>query len=504
MAELALSELVTRGLAREVLGDAGVRVRGIRHDSRRVEPGDLFVAIDGEQKHGSEYVPQALARGATAVLCATPLALSVPVVIADDVLRALAAIARVLYDDPGRGLTVTGITGTNGKTTSSYLIEALLVHAGRKPAVLGTVNFRGPGGVRDATHTTPMADDMMRLAQWARSSGATDLVLEVSSHGLHMHRADGLPYAVALFTNLTHDHLDYHGDFTSYANAKRRLFEELSPAHSVLNVDDAFGLELAKTAHGRVWRYSRRGDAQAEIKALQSTIDSRGIRARIATPQGERDLESPLVGEHNLENLLGAIGAGLALGLPLSGIFDALRTASGAPGRLERVADPERAVFVDYAHTPDALERVLRALRPITERRLALVFGCGGDRDRTKRPVMGQLAAELADVSIATSDNPRSEPPLAILNQIEAGLRAGGAPRLEHASLASAARGYTLCEDRRQAIGLGVAALARGDVLLIAGKGHETVQIVAGMRLPFDDREEARAALDRIAPRGAP
>jgi UDP-N-acetylmuramoyl-L-alanyl-D-glutamate--2,6-diaminopimelate ligase len=495
MAEMALAALVERGLARAVLGDGSVRVRGIRHDSRRAEHGDLFAAIAGERRHGSEFAPEAIARGAVAVLCERAFETSVPLVIADDVLVALSAIAQNLYDDPTAELTAVGITGTNGKTTTTYLIEAMLLAGHKRPAVLGTVSFRGPGGVREASHTTPMADDLMRLARWAVNTNATHLVLEVSSHGLAMHRVDGVHFEVAAFTNLTHDHLDYHGDFESYARAKRRLFEELEPKTSVLNVDDPVGEALTKTAAGRILRCSRRAETSAEVRVLHATCDAQGIRARVATPLGELELRSPLAGEHNLENLLVAAGCGIGLGLSLDVIAAGLAGSRGAPGRLERVDHPEIAVFVDYAHTPDALERVLQALRPITTGRLLLVFGCGGNRDRTKRPLMGRIATELADVSIVTSDNPRNEAPEQILAQIEQGMMDAGARQLPQSALPGASAGYLLCEDRRQAIGLAIAAARPSDTLLIAGKGHEKYQLVGARREPFDDCAEARVAL---------
>ncbi|MFI5309539.1 MAG: UDP-N-acetylmuramoyl-L-alanyl-D-glutamate--2,6-diaminopimelate ligase, partial [Polyangiales bacterium] len=401
-----------------------------------------------------------------------------------------------VYGDPTRELAAVGITGTNGKTTTAYLVEAILVACGQRPAVLGTVNFRGPGGVREASHTTPMADDLMRLARWAVDTGATHLVLEVSSHGLAMHRVDGVRFKVAVFTNITHDHLDYHGDFESYARAKRRLFEQLDPEVSVLNVDDALGAALQKSAAGRVLRCSLRPEADAEIRALEWRTDASGITARIATPAGEAQLRSPLPGAHNLENLLCALGSGLGLGLPLDGILRGLEQSRGAPGRLERVDHPQIAAFVDYAHTPDALERVLRALRPGTRGRVLVVFGCGGDRDRTKRPVMGAIAVRLADVAIATSDNPRSEPPEQILAQIETGMIDEGGQKVPLDRLGDAERGYAVCVDRRQAIGLAAAAARPGDTLLIAGKGHEKYQLIGARREPFDDCAEARAALD--------
>jgi UDP-N-acetylmuramoyl-L-alanyl-D-glutamate--2,6-diaminopimelate ligase len=503
MVERSLSELVRAGFAVRVIGDGSQRVRGIRHDSRAIEPGDLFVAISreaaGAGRDGAAFIEDAIARGASAVLADRELALSVPQLFTNDVLRSLATIARDLYGDPTSALGVVGITGTNGKTTVSYLIESIVRGAGKQPAVIGTVNVRGPGGDRPTLHTTPMADDLMRHARWAVDTGASHLVLEVSSHGLAMRRADGVRFTVAAFTNLTQDHLDYHGDFASYGAAKRRLFVDLKPERAVINVDDAFGKELARAARCPVLRCSTAGAVEAELRVVDRAFDANGIRARVATPQGEVLLKSPLVGDHNLDNLLVALGVGLQLALPLPAILEALSSAAGAPGRLERVsvhgAGNEPSVFVDYAHTPDALERVLRALRPITAGRLWTVFGCGGDRDRTKRPLMGRAAAELADIAIATSDNPRSEVPARILEDIEPGLRAAGTARLEAAQLAGGKRGYLMNEDRQGAIELAVLSAAPSDVVLIAGKGHEKYQIIGARKEAFDDCDEARQAL---------
>lgn len=495
MVEMSLANLVEQGLARRVIGDQSVVVRGIQHDSRKAEPGDLFVAIAGEQRHGAEFSPEAIARGAVAVLCDHELPLQVPVLIADDVLVALSAIARRLYDDPTSKLDVVGITGTNGKTTTAYLVEAMLDAAGRRPAVFGTVNFRGPGGTREATHTTPMADDLMRLARWAVDTGATDLVLEVSSHGLAMHRADGVHFKVAAFTNLTHDHLDYHGDFEAYADAKRRLFDELAPETSVINVDDPTGAAFAESACGRVLRCSRSATSSAELRVLAFEMDAHGLRARVHTPAGEVELHSPLIGEHNLENLLVALGCGIGLGLPMPRMLHALSTAAGAPGRLERVEHAEVSVFVDYAHTPDALERVLTVLRRVARGRVFCVFGCGGDRDRTKRPRMGRAAATLADIAIATNDNPRTEPEAQILGEIESGIIETGSLALTRSELTDALRGHLICADRRSAIAAAIAAARPQDMVLIAGKGHEKYQIVGSRREPFDDCAEARSAL---------
>jgi UDP-N-acetylmuramoyl-L-alanyl-D-glutamate--2,6-diaminopimelate ligase len=502
MAELALSELLSLGLAQRVIGDASLRVRGIRHDSRRCEPGDLFVAVAGAQSDGAEFVADALRRGAVAVLAERELTQQVPVLIAENALLALALIAQRLYDDPTKKLIVIGVTGTNGKTTCTYLIESLLQAAGHKPAVIGTVNFRGPFGVLDATHTTPMADDMMRLARAALEAGATHLVLEVSSHALAMHRVDGVHFDVAAFTNLTQDHLDYHGDFASYEAAKRRLFRELTPTAAVINVEDAAGARIADVFEGKLFRCAKHVGAGIDIGALSVASDRSGITAQVWTEAGVLELVSPLIGDHNLENLLIALGCGIALDLPTDRMLHALREARGAPGRLERIAHPDDVlVFVDYAHTPDALAHVLGALRKYTAGRLLVTFGCGGDRDAGKRPLMGKVSAELADLAILTSDNPRSEPPARILQQIEAGVAAAGMPLTAAGTLGLATRGYCVEPDRHAAIRLALAAARSGDTVLIAGKGHEKVQIVGEQRIAFDDCVEARIAIDELGGR---
>jgi UDP-N-acetylmuramoyl-L-alanyl-D-glutamate--2,6-diaminopimelate ligase len=505
MAELLLSELLQRGIVQQVLGDAAVIVRGVRHDSRRCEPGDLFVAVESAGGDGAEFVSDAQRRGAVAVLAQRPLEAEVPVVVADDALLALARIAQLLYDDPTARLSVVGITGTNGKTTCAYLVEALLKGAGALPAVIGTVNFRGPFGVLDATHTTPMADDLMRLARAAVDSGATHLVLEVSSHGLAMHRVDGVHFKVAAFTNLTQDHLDYHGDFASYEAAKRRLFTELAPEWTVVNVEDPVGQSIAQhvqhAQHGQqLLRCAKHVGDGVEIGALSVAADRSGTTAQVWTPAGVLDLASPLIGEHNLENLLIAIGCGVALGLDADAMMRALREAHGAPGRLERIEHPNDVlVFVDYAHTPDALLRVLRTVRKHTSGRLIVAFGCGGDRDPGKRPLMGEAGAQLADLVILTSDNPRSESPLEILKQIEVGAVRAGMPAIEPGQLAKSARGYVLEPDRHAAIRLALLAAAPGDTVLLAGKGHEKVQIIGDQRLEFDDCVEARTLIATLS-----
>jgi UDP-N-acetylmuramoyl-L-alanyl-D-glutamate--2,6-diaminopimelate ligase len=472
-----------------VRGNGAIRVRGVRQDSRRVQQGDLFVARKGEKTDGLQFVQAAIDKGAAAIMAQEDHApqgdLPVPVLLVRDIRTAISQAASMLYGHPGRALEVVGITGTNGKTTTSYLVQVAIAGAGKKAAVLGTLGARFEGLDLPSGHTTPEADDLIRMAATLRNAGATHLVMEVSSHALAQHRADAMRYRVAAFTNLTRDHLDFHGTMEAYAQAKGRLFHELAPGAAVINVDDPFGAELARKATCPVLRVSSMQRAIAEIRPATSVDhDLRGIRCDVATPKGTIHLDSSLVGEHNLSNLLLTIGIVAALELPMDGAAQHLGTGIVVPGRLERCDAPgdDIVVLVDYAHTPDALQRALQALRPLTSGRLHCVFGCGGDRDRTKRAPMGEIAGRLADVAILTNDNPRSEPPESILQAVMAGLSRGTAKAIVE-------------PDRAKAIDLAVGGAAPGEVVLIAGKGHEPYQILGGETRHFDDREEARRAL---------
>ncbi|MFW6050315.1 MAG: UDP-N-acetylmuramoyl-L-alanyl-D-glutamate--2,6-diaminopimelate ligase [Myxococcota bacterium] len=501
MSEVRLDALVAGGVASRVVGDPSVRIRGVQHDSRAAGPGDLFVAIPGATVDGARFASEAVGRGAVAVLAERELpGVGVPVAVASDARRGLGFAADLVYDRPTEGLDVVGVTGTNGKTTTVCLLESAIAAAGGTPAALGTLGARGPAGRLPGLHTTPEADDVLRFARRSLDAGATHLVMEVSSHALALHRVDSVRFRVAAFTNLTQDHLDFHADLSEYGAAKARLFTALAPEAAVLNVDDPFGADVAARVRCPRWRCSVRGQAHAEVRALRWEADRDGIRATVATPAGELDVVSPLVGAHNLENLLVTLGCVLALGLDPHPALEALRAATGAPGRLERVPHPsDVAVFVDYAHTPAALERVLEALRPITPGRVLVVFGCGGDRDRGKRAPMGRAAGRGADLCVLTSDNPRTEDPDRILQDTEPGLLEAGQTRLDAAALGFETRGYAVEPDRREAIALAVAAARPGDTLLIAGKGHETDQIVGTEKRPFDDRVEARRAIDSAA-----
>jgi UDP-N-acetylmuramoyl-L-alanyl-D-glutamate--2,6-diaminopimelate ligase len=480
-------------------GDPALEIRDVRHDSRDVTPGDVFVARRGLAADGTQFAAQAVARGAAAVIADRPLAVPVPTLVAPDPDLALAIASSAVWRHPSFALDVVGITGTNGKTTTAWLMEHAMERLGMKAGLVGTVEHRY-GALRwPAQHTTPEADDFARRAAAMRDAGAKYLVMEVSSHAIAKKRVAAVRFRVAVLTNVTQDHLDFHGTFEAYANAKRTLFVELGPAACVLNVDDAVGRDLSARIPSALG-YSARGAEHAALRVLEARIDAGGIIARVATPQGEVALRSPLVGHHNLENLLAALGALIALDVPASRAAEALAEAKGAPGRLERVARTGEGgdlpdVFVDYAHTPDALSRVLAALRPMTRGRLVCVFGCGGDRDPSKRAPMGLAVAAGADVAVLTTDNPRTEEPARIADQAAEGLDRGGLQRLSAEALAHAGRGYVVELDRRRAIALAVQGARAGDVVLVAGKGHEPYQEVHGVRTPFDDRDEARAAL---------
>ena len=482
-----------------VRGDAGVVVTGVRQDSRRVSAGDLFAVRGGARTSGWNFVGDALARGASAVMAEsttmadpTPAiaALGVPVIVVADVRDAIARAAHFVYGDPTRSLEVVGITGTNGKTTTSVLVCRALESCAQKPGLMGTLAYRFEDLVFDAAFTTPEADEIARIAAMMRAKGASHLVMEISSHALSQKRAQGLHVRVAAFTNLTQDHLDFHGSMEAYGESKAQLFFDFAPSASVVNVDDPFGGALAERialARGAssLYTVSSRVGAGADIAPVEVELGAKRTSARVRTRSGELDVVTNLIGAHNLANVLLCIGVSSALGLDLKKVATALEHVV-VPGRLERCDGPgdDVVVLVDYAHTPDALERVLGALDSLrrgTAGSLVCVFGCGGDRDPSKREPMGRAVAKWADVAVVTTDNARSEDPAAIARAILPGL--AGAPNV------------VVELDRARAIADAVAQAKPGDVLLIAGKGHETYQIVGGETRHFDDREEARRAL---------
>ncbi len=499
---MTLAQLQSSGIEGWIAGSATLAVTGVQHDSRRVTGGDLFVAVPGETHDGVSFVDDALERGAVAVMAEQPLAQDIPQFTVPDARVGLGRAAELVYRAPTSALHTVGITGTNGKTTTAYLVKQALEGVSAEPALVGTTGLLAAGDERPSLHTTPEGDDISRFARQALDAGATHLVLEVSSHGLAMHRVDGLDFEVAAFTNLSRDHLDFHESMELYGEAKARLFTELAPRHAVIHVDDSYGAQLAARLPGSVIRCSRRPGSDAEIVATEWSATREGIHATVRTPVGSVEIRSPMLGEHNLENLLVALGCVHALGLDLNAVARAWESAAGSPGRLERIAHPhDVAVLVDYAHTPDALRRVLETMRALTPHRLIVVVGAGGDRDKGKRPEMGRVGVQGADLCVLTSDNPRTEDPQHILDEVEAGARQLGGVRIEPAELSRASAGYCALIDRREAIEAAIGAAGAGDTVLLAGKGHETYQIIGTKRTHFDDREEARAAIANVAGR---
>lgn len=481
-------------------GDLGLdpEVAGLTPDSRAVVPGTLFFALEGTRADGRDFAKAAARAGAVAVVAERPLdAGAALVLLAPSARRAMALAASNFHGRPAERLLLAAVTGTKGKTTVSWLVEACSAAAGMPCGVVGTVAWRWPGATRPASHTTPESTELQSLLAEMVAAGTRLAVLEVSSHALAQERVAGLAFRTAAFLNLSRDHLDYHRDLEDYFRAKRRLLvEHLAPGGlAVVNVGDLHGARLSEElrASGRaVWRFGAPG---AEIEASRVRSDLSGTAARISTPRGDLEVRSPLVGGHNLENLLAAAGLSLALGLDAAAVARGLSESAGAPGRLERIEGRGVAAFVDYAHTDDALAKACAALRQLGPGRLLVVFGCGGDRDRGKRPLMGLAAGRAADLVVVTSDNPRGEDPLAIIEAILPGLERAGLSRLAAAQARSGARGYAVVPDRREAIDLALGAARPGDAVLIAGKGHEKYQIVGAERRHFDDREEARRAL---------
>ncbi len=499
-------------IAREIPGTLHVpteaealEVTGVHHDSREVEPGDLFVARKGATSDGIAFARVAVSRGARAVVAhvdsIVPGDLGVPVLRSSDPQLALAFAAAAVYGHPSFSLDVVGITGTNGKTTTTHLVRAALDGVAGKPVcgTLGTVGHGFAGELVEATHTTPEADEVARVLAFMRGRGATAVAMEVSSHALVQKRVEAVRFRVAAFTNLTQDHLDFHGSLEAYAEAKARLFTELGPGACVINVDDPVGARLATRVKSPLLRVRRTPEGDADVAPSELALGPNGVSMRVRTPSGEVRLASRLLGLHNVENLMTALAIAVALDLDPAAAAAALGDEAGAPGRLERCdgAQDDVRVLVDYAHTPDALERALESLTAFraAHTRVVCVFGCGGDRDTTKREPMGRISGERSDVAIVTSDNPRTEDPVLIADAVEAGVRSTGMPRASMSDLSSIDRGYLVELDRRAAIHAAVLGAKPGDIVLVAGKGHETYQILGKTKHDFDDRIEAKAAL---------
>ncbi len=467
-------------------------VESVEYDSRAVTAGAVFVALRGERADGAAFAGQAAAKGAIAVVSEAepPDAFPVPWIRVSDGRLALAHLAAHFYGHPSRAMRVVGVTGTNGKTTTSYLVQAIVEAAGTRCGLMGTVQYRiGPHAV-EAARTTPEAPDVQRMLREMAEAGCGACAMEVSSHALALRRVDGMRFAAAVFTNLTRDHLDFHGDMDQYFAAKRRLFDLLpAEAPSVVNVDDRRGAQLA-SARSRSVTFAV--DAPADVRPVALPVSLSALDFDVQTPAGTLHLRSRLAGRFNVYNLLAAAATGVALDVPLAAIETGLASVTSVPGRFQVVssAADDVTVIVDYAHTDDALRNLLEAVRPVVAARLTTVFGCGGGRDRSKRSLMGDVAARLSDAVVITSDNPRSENPEQILDDIERGIPPQQA--------------RTRMVDRRAAIEWAIGGAGPGDVVVVAGKGHETHQIVGDQKLPFDDVVVAGEALARRRLRRAP
>jgi UDP-N-acetylmuramoyl-L-alanyl-D-glutamate--2,6-diaminopimelate ligase len=479
-----------------VSGSVDVEVSALILDSRQVVPGAVFFAVRGMKADGNAFVPVAIAGGAVAVVSALPPVNAAAVWIqVQDERAALAAMAANYHGRPMDKLRAAGITGTNGKTTTAYLTESILAAAGWPAAVFGTIEYRGPGFRLEAERTTPEAPELQSLFARVVQGGWKHAVMEVSSHAIELKRVEGLRFEVAAFTNLTRDHLDLHTDMRSYFLAKKRLFTGLDgkpPRVLVLNIDDPQYEELRAVAPAQVLSYGL--NPAADVCPLQQTSQTLDrIDVAFKSPVGELQIRTSLLGRPNLYNIGAAIGIGIGFGASAEAIRQGVADLRGVPGRFESVqAGQSFRVFVDYAHTDDALERLLAFAREVTAARLIVVFGCGGDRDRTKRPLMGEIAGRGSDFAIVTSDNPRSEDPAAIAREVELGLLRSGA--------AEGVR-YRVVLDRREAIRQALDMARTGDTVVLAGKGHETYQVIGDRTLPFDDREIARELLNELTAR---
>lgn len=486
----------------ELDGNPELDIAGLNYDSRKVEDGDLFIAIKGNTLDGYDYLPDALDRGAVAVAAEKKddsgkySKVWVP-----NSRRALSRLASCFYDYPFKGMDITGITGTNGKTTTSYLLESILVTAGKKTGLIGTINSRFSNCEFPSTVTTPESLDLTRLARKMADKEVTHLVMEVSSHALDQQRTGDCPFRVAIFTNFSRDHLDYHMDMEEYFMAKSILFRDLdesvngSRSCAVINMDDPRGEELVKLVKGDVLTYGLEGEW--DIRAESVKADLKGLSAKLLTPSGTAEIRSSLIGEINVYNILAAAGAALASGVRIELIEKGINRLKNVPGRLEPVENTAGIpIIVDYSHTPDALLKAQKNLRAFVKGRLITVFGCGGDRDPGKRFHMGLAAGKNSDIAIITSDNPRTEDPAKIIEQIEEGILESGMKRMDWPEVKTSS--YLVEADRSKAIEKAISMAVRKDTILIAGKGHENYQIVGNAKRHFDDREEALKAVNAI------
>ena len=485
-------------------GRGDLEIKGLTNDSRAVKKGDLFVAVKGDNQDGHRYLAHAVQRGAHALVVenAERVFRGVTVVRLPDTRAALSELAARFYRYPARDMNLIGITGTNGKTTTSYLLESILKEAGRKVGVIGSISYRFGGKSLRASLTTPESTDLMRIIREMRDAGVTDIIAEVSSHSLDQGRTRGLNWSRAIFTNFSRDHLEYHSTMEEYFKAKSLLFDSLGEdkerdqVKAVVNMDDPKGKVLARITKVPVVSYGLKDDCLVRATDIESAAS--GLRFTLATPSGHVPTTSCLLGQINVYNILGAAATAFSLNVDLEIIARGIKRITIVPGRLQAVENKRGlSVYVDYAHTPDALEKVLQTLICLrrTKGRLITVFGCGGDRDRGKRPDMGRVAGNYSDLAIITSDNPRGEDPAEIADSVELGMKESGLKRIE-SGRSYVERGYEIILDRRKAIHAAINMAKKEDIVLIAGKGHEDYQIVGNRKRHFDDVEEAALATD--------
>jgi UDP-N-acetylmuramoyl-L-alanyl-D-glutamate--2,6-diaminopimelate ligase len=508
---MQLAQLIEGLQIKDVHGTLTGDIKNISHNSKKIGYDGLFVALKGSRANGHDYIPEAIASGATALIVEedTPVEKDVPIIKVPDARVALAIVADCFYQHPSRKLTVIGITGTNGKTTISYLLESILKESGYHPGVIGTIEYRFGKQHHAAPHTTPNALDLQIIMKEMLDAKTSHLILEVSSHALEQHRVEAVNFDIAVFSNLSAEHLDYHGTMERYGKAKELLFtyylnhSSKEKTYAVINYDDPFGRILCTRTNAQLFRYGSTEGIELSVK--DTTLTSDGLSFLVNTPQGELELNASLIGRFNIANILAAVGAALAQDIPLKSIRKGITQVRSIPGRLERIPNEiGLTILVDYAHTSDALEHVLTTLKDLHPRRLITVFGCGGDRDKTKRGPMGAAATSKSDLAIITSDNPRTEDPHDIIEQIKAGIDHSNTTYYDVHGLTDAdqCNGYSIIADRRAAIRTAVNLTKPGDILLVAGKGHEDYQIIGNQRYHFSDREEIIHALSTLTRRG--
>ncbi len=481
-------------------------ISSIHYNSGDVKPGGIFVAIKGFSADGHDYIEDAIKKGAVAVFCEKPVKYNGLFVICKNTRKLLGHLAGVFYKNPSEKMTIIAITGTNGKTTTSLLMESILSEAGFNTGVIGTIDYHYMGKYYENPVTTPESCDLQRILADMKKAGVTHVIMEASSHAIDLGRLENCRFDMGIFTNLSQDHLDYHKDMESYWEVKKRLFTDIltkgpkkEHAVAVINCNDAHGKMLKDEI--KIPAITTGTDNKNMVWPENPVFEISGVKGKIHTPLGDMDFSSPLTGSYNMENILSAAGAAIGLGIFPGVIKKGIESVKSVPGRLEPIYNTkERFVFVDYAHTPDALENVLKTLKGLGNGRMIAIFGCGGDRDKQKRPLMGEIGGKWSDLSIVTSDNPRTEDPDKIISDILPGIKKTCKKEYKPHEIinGSWSEGYIIEPDRRKAINLGIKLSKPGDIIVIAGKGHETYQIIGRKTIRFDDRQEARLALEEL------